>query len=333
MMIIHHPWSFIHDHPSMIITSCHGFVVLFCSRRLHRREIIALVVVLILSYYSNLLLLLTLLFWIFLGLLVVMMMVMVVVVVVLFLWFICLVCSGCFVCPLGVFFFFFFFFFECFPCGTIMLMVVPVWKACEKKAAYFPTIFLPFFRLGRLQFREYYRLLVFLVLYYSLACLQLHWLSTAAASMAVQAQYPSNALLPSYRNRLLPSPSLCLGFFLAMFFLFWLVGIGNWIKQCGLQVQNRERQTDRKFSWELQCSKWPCAFFGGPWRLVTSALGFGWGRAGMQSFVMGFCVGSSSWVQGQASVWWWQPEFLVAFELQQPKLLSSWWVSDSSTIP
>ncbi len=83
-----------------------------------------------------------------------------------------------------------------------------------------------------------------LVLYYSLARLQLDWLSTAAAvSMAVQAQYPSNALLPSYRNRL-PSPSLCLGFFLAMFFLFWLVGIGNWIEQCGLQVQDRERETE-----------------------------------------------------------------------------------------
>ncbi|CAK9863547.1 unnamed protein product [Sphagnum jensenii] len=63
--------------------------------------------------------------------------------------------------------------------------------------------------------------------------------------MAVQAQYPSNALLPSYRNRL-PSPSLCLGFFLPMFFLFWLVGIGNWIEQCGLQVQNRERETERQ---------------------------------------------------------------------------------------
>jgi E3 ubiquitin-protein ligase BOI-like protein len=57
-----------------------------------------------------------------------------------------------------------------------------------------------------LQFREYYRLLVLLVLYYSLARLKLDWLSTAAAavSMAVQAQYPSNALLPSYRNRARP---------------------------------------------------------------------------------------------------------------------------------
>jgi len=250
-MIIHSFMMIIHPHLAMVLLFC------FCSRRLHRREmIIALVVVLILSYYSNLLLLLTLLFWIFLGLLVLMMMVMVVVVVVLFLWFFFWVCSGCFVCPLGVFlFFFFFFFFECFPCGTIMLMVVPVWKACEKKAAYFPTIFLPCFRLGRLQFREYYRLLVLLVLYYSLARLQLDWLSTAATaavSMAVQAQYPSNALLPSYRNRL-PSPSLCLGFFLAMCFLFWLVGIGNLIEQCGLQVQNRERERDRENSAE-NCS-------------------------------------------------------------------------------
>lgn len=148
-----------------------------------------------------------------------------------------------------------FFFFECFPCGTIMLMVVPVWKACEKKAACFPTIsVLPCFRLGRLQFREYYRLLVLLVVYYSLARLKLDWLSTAAAavSMAVQAQYPSNALLPSYRNRL-PSSSLCLGFFLPMFFLFWLVGIGNWIEQCGLQVQNRERDRQTENSAE-NCS-------------------------------------------------------------------------------
>lgn len=334
-MIIH---SFMIIHSSMIIhpwSSCHGFVVFFCSGRLHGREIIALVVVvlLILSYYSNLLLLLTLLFWIFLGLLVPMMMVMVVVV--LFLWFFFWVCSGCFVCPLGVFLFFF-----------LLLRVFSVWDNNAYGGTSLKGLWEkrpPVSQQSPSCLLSSRKITVPRILSASGALGALLQSCTLEARLAEHSSSSSINGSTSPISFQCPPPELPqqVALFVSLFgFLLThvlpLLAGRNWQLDWTMWITSakpRERQTDRKFSWELQCSKRPCAFFGGPWRLVTSALGFGWGRAGMESFVMGFCVGSSSWVQGQASVWWWQPEFLVAFELQQPKLLSSWWVSDSSTLP